>query len=363
MNKLKLFIIWGLMLILTINANAATSDSPVGKNLGVGLCTSDYQDKSFSTSTNAYFSHCMEAKCKNRTYNINYYSKTDKVICSNGNTTPYVRVAKDGCSTYKETLCNNNDIKYCSMLLHYDCTKKSDGSSFVVTTKKTVKPTKRPTTTTTAAPKDSRLMSLSLSNGNFSFNPDIYEYAVTVENNVSSIIVNAVAMDSTSQITVSGNENIFNGSVINVTVSTTDGNISTYNINVTKEVVLSSNTKLKSLTIDNYPIALNSRTTGYEVTIDSEVKSLIINYEVQDEKSVVNITGNENLSNGSRIIINVTAEDGSIGEYTIDVFVKEKSNTLTILFVIIIVLALGAGGFYVYKKFFAGKSGEKYDYE
>lgn len=356
------------MLFLPISINAATSNTAVGSDLSFGECTSSkYQDKNISTNTNAYYSRCLRATCKNGKYNIEYYSN-NKVNCLNGNSDPYFEVVKDGCTNYNN-ICSN-EIKYCSRVLFYDCSKKSNGSQFkTTTTTKYVKPTTirtTTTTTTTAVPIDSRLKNLSLSSGNLVFNPDVYEYSINIDYDVNSINVVADPMDSTSQVTVTGNTNLQTGSLIVISVKTTDDKVSTYKINITKndKVILSNNTRLKSLIVDSYK-ELNFIPTinYYTVYIDESISSLNINYEVDDSKSSVVISGNENLVHGSRVVLTVTAEDGSTNDYYLDIMVQKKSNSLSILFIFIVVLALGAGGFYVYKKFFAGKSGEKYEYE
>ena len=65
----------------------------------------------------------------------------------------------------------------------------------------------------------------------------------------------------------------------------------------------------------------------------------------------------------SKIKISVTAEDGTENLYIINITLKQKSNAITIIFVIILILALIAGGYYIYKKFIQSKMGDKYEYE
>ncbi len=368
MNKKTLLLIFLLGFILfPLRSFAATQNSNVGYDLTKYQCTSQYQDSVISTSGGAYFSHCMEAKCSNMKYNISYYSK-NKVNCTNGNTDPYFTRYKNGCNTYETSICNENEIKYCSIIMYYDCSKKSDGSSFVTTTttKTTTKKTTTSTTTTTKVEKSNTLLkSLTLSNGLVAFNSEIYEYNVNVDSTVSSIAVTAIPMDESSTVNVSGNTNIENGSVIKIIVAGTDGSSSEYKINVYKEerVVLSNNAKLKSLTVQNYNINFSSNINDYSLTIDESIKELSIDYEAEDKSSIVLINGNSNLSNNSKITISVTAQDGTVENYTITVYVKKKSNTIKILFIIILILAIVASGYYVYKKIFNKNEEDKYEYE
>lgn len=367
---LLLSIVFSLVLPFTVKA--ATADTPVGTGLTQNMCSSKpYQDDLITTNGQSYFSQCIKAACKNNKYELNKNYPNKKVICLNGNSDPYIVLKKNGCSNYEDKTCSGGDVRYCSQVVSYDCTRKSSGASFTTTTKSTTTKTTKPiitnstTTTTTTKLVDLRLKSLSLSNGIISFNPDIYEYVIEVNSDVTSINVNAVPMVELNEVTVTGNDNIDDGSVINITVKSSDNRISIYKITVKKlqEVILSSNNKLKSLFIEGYTLPFDSSILNYSIIIDSDVSSLNISYETEDENSFVEVIGNENLEDGRRITISITAEDGSVRDYTIDVIVKKSSNALSIIFIIIIILALGAGGFYVYKKFFEGKKGEKYEYE
>ena len=362
-----------IFIILLMPLNVWAIDSVYYGN-SVTTCTNNYQDNTIYTSGSTTFSHCMKAVCTNSRYKINYIDsyKNVGVVCTNGNTNPYRTVTKSGCS---KTYCGTGDVGdtyYCSQLEYVDCSKKSNGQSFTTTTTSTTtRASKRPITTTpvtettTVAPSNTKLKSLTLSTGVISFSPDVYGYELTIESTINSIEVNAVPEDSNSTVSVTGNSNLVNGSEIVVTVSGQDGSKSEYKIKVTKKdmAVVSSNTKLKSLKIKDYSIPFNTRTNAYNLTINEGTDTLDIDAIAEDSAAIVMITGNENLKSGSKITISVTATDGTVGYYTININVKKKSNFIKILFIIILILALLAGGFYIYKKFIASKEGEKYEYE
>lgn len=311
------------------------------------------------------FRYSVTATCKN---NYNYdlvYDNPKTYVCSNGNKSPYTRTVEDTCKEFTNRVCNIGTVKSCYVVLDYDCSRTSSGAKFT-TTKKTTKTrtTKKSTTTTTSVIVSTKLKSLSLSSGNIVFSPDTYEYSINVESTVSSIDVTAIPEDENSKVEIKNNTNIENGSVISVIVTGSDNSTTEYKINVSKEVyIMSSNAKLSSLSVSGYNIAFNSKINEYSLIIDDKVNELDINYEQEDEKSVVTITGNENLTNGSKIKISVTAEDGTENLYIINITLKQKSNAITIIFVIILILAIIAGGYYVYKKFIQSKMGEKYEYE
>ena len=47
----------------------------------------------------------------------------------------------------------------------------------------------------------------------------------------------------------------------------------------------------------------------------------------------------------------IRAKNGTTNTYNIDVKVKKKSNFIKILFIIILILSILAGAYYIYKKF------------
>ena len=370
--KNKILILVTSLFAFPLFANALSSSSPVYYGDNLNTCTSSkYQSNNILTNGSIYFGHCMEYKCS--TDSASYYNN-NSVSCGNGNNDPYRNVVKNGCDNLS---CSSSDInrgvvKYCSVLMYYDCERKSDGSSFTTTTKTTTRKTttKRVNTTTqttTQAPKEvnSKLSSIELSSGSILFNPEVFSYDINVDNSVSEINVKAVPQDETSKVEISGNTNLINGSVINIKVVATDNSFTEYKINVSKKenVSLSNNSKLKSLNVENYKLNFNSKITDYTLIIDNGVNELNIDYELEDEKSTVMISGNNNLKSGSKIIIKVVAEDGSETNYNININVKKKSNFIKILFIIVLILSVIAGGYYIYKKIMNGKSGDKYEYE
>ena len=197
---------------------------------------------------------------------------------------------------------------------------------------------------------------------------EVYEYDIEVESTVKSINVTAVPEDNSSTIKIEGNNDIINGSVIKITVTGTDGKESIYTIKVTKkeeEKKLSNNARLKSLKIRNHEFGFNSKITDYSIIIESNEYELDI-YEVvaEDENATVKVNNNSNLTNDSVVSIVVTAEDGkTINTYNLNIRVKKKSNLIKYLFIIILILAIIAGIYYLYKKIVASKSGDKYEYE
>lgn len=104
------------------------------------------------------------------------------------------------------------------------------------------------------------------------------------------------------------------------------GTIKTYKITIIKESSsLSSNANIKSIKIENYTFDFDNNISNYDLTIGNEDH---LNFEVtlEDPKAKYEITGNQNLTNRSQIVIRVTAEDGSMNVFTLDVVKKETKD-------------------------------------
>ena len=348
-KKILLFLISMMFMPLVTFASNVYS----GENLNE--CTKRYQSQSISINNDIEFSHCMEYSCKSGS--TKYYS-SNRVTCNNGNSDPYHELRASGINNLSCTSSEKSkgEIKFYSIIMYYDCNRKSNGNSFTTTTKTTTKrTTKRVTTskvttsqtTTSEEPRviNTKLSSITLSDGEIDFKEDVFEYSVNVDVNIDFIDVKVVPIDANNKVEINGNTNVVNGSIIVIKVIGSDNSSTEYKINVIKEekTVLSSNSKLKSLKVDGYDLNFNSKVNNYTLYIDESVNELNIDYEAEDSKSTVLISGNNN--------------------YSIDIKIKKKSNLLKILFIIILILSIVAGGYYIYKKVMNSKSGDKYEYE
>lgn len=171
------------------------------------------------------------------------------------------------------------------------------------------------------------LKSLNVSSGDFEFNKKTQNYSFTVQNEVTSIKVLAVAEDEKSTISGAKTYNLKEGlNKINIVVTAENKQTRTYTLQVTrivKNIIKEVNNKLESLEISNYQINFDPETTIYNLTIENE-SSLDIIPNVQDSTSSVVVNGNENLKDGSVIKLVVTAVDGSTKEYIINISKNEE---------------------------------------
>lgn len=182
---------------------------------------------------------------------------------------------------------------------------------------------------------DATLKSLEVENYEISpkFDSSSHSYTVTIGSDVNSINVKAIATDPKGTVSVSGNTNLKEGvnSVI-VRVTNEDGKTSDYVINVIKEAKSkpsgstskSSDSYLKSLTINSAHTidkTFDKNIQSYAITVPYEVEKLDLNYEKNNSKASVKITGNENFKVGvvNTVTITVNAEDGSTRLYLLNV--------------------------------------------
>lgn len=100
-----------------------------------------------------------------------------------------------------------------------------------------------------AATSDTGLSSLSVSTGELSptFSTDVKEYTLNVGEEISSIEVNAVALDSSATVNISGNTELISGSnTVRIDVVAGDGSTSTYTIKVNKGEVVAGAQEISS---------------------------------------------------------------------------------------------------------------------
>lgn len=180
------------------------------------------------------------------------------------------------------------------------------------------------------------LSEITLSEGTIDFSKDELEYTVVVLYDVEDIEITAKTEDSKAKYEIDGETKLKVGeNKFIITVTAESGATREYVVIVDRKSeneVLSNNTKLNKLTISGYQLNFDSDVYEYNLKIEDE-SSLVIEYDLDDEKSSVNIDGNSDLQNGSIIRVTVTAEDGSTSTYKISIEKEEGSNVL--LFVII----------------------------
>ncbi|MBB2184150.1 cadherin-like beta sandwich domain-containing protein [Lachnospiraceae bacterium MD1] len=103
-------------------------------------------------------------------------------------------------------------------------------------------------------------------------------------------------------------------------------------LEVKAQETASTNANLKSLKIlpSELEPAFDTNIFEYNVKVDYEIETLIINALPEDPKATVSISGNDSLKEGeNKIRITVLAESGAVIEYTINVFREYAPKEVT----------------------------------
>ena len=229
------------------------------------------------------------------------------------------------------------------------------------------------TTKTEAKSNNANLKSLELTDSNGetvlltpNFSSNVYNYSATVLSTVKTVSVTAVVEDEKASVTTSSNvdDELKSGenNKITITVTAEDGTKKSYIVNVKREA-LSADASLKSLTIkEDKDFELVKDKYNYDVTINDNINTLTLDYETSSLNSIVKVSGNKNLKNGSKVKILITAEDGTKKEYILNIIKKttttkkqiksttEERNPLIIMGLSLVAFGLIGGIIYIAKK-------------
>ena len=167
------------------------------------------------------------------------------------------------------------------------------------------------------------------------FNKDIYNYYLTVNDNINNIEVLTIGENNNSKITVTGNENLRDGlNIIKIQVTSEDNaNNSEYIINVTKtNNIEDANTNLETLAIKDvllYPSFDNS-VTNYNVEVSNDTYNITLLAIPEDEEASVDIVKSDVLQEGNNEIkITVTAKNNyTKKDYIINVYKRNYDEEI-----------------------------------
>ncbi len=191
--------------------------------------------------------------------------------------------------------------------------------------------------------KDNSLKEIKLSTGVVNVSSDKTSYEIKVPYENEDITIDAVSNNSKAKTEVKGDKKLKVGeNVFEIIVTAENGDVKSYKLTVFRQeenVKLSSNNKLKKLTIDGYELDFNSNKYNYKIKTKED--KLNITAECSDSKAGYEIDGNNKLKDGSVISIIVTAEDGTTRTYKITIEKKSSGGILPyIIFVILVVISI-----------------------
>lgn len=172
---------------------------------------------------------------------------------------------------------------------------------------------------------NSYLSFLSISGASIDFKSNITEYNIDSLDQ-SVITINATSSVASSTITGDlGEQKLEYGkNIFKVTVTSEDGNSTTYTINIYRP---SGNSSLDSLSVEGTNVEFNSEKLNYDLIINSDKTN--ITATASSSTSKVEGTGEKKLAYGkNEFKIIVTAENGSERTYILNITRYDKNNTL-----------------------------------
>ena len=165
------------------------------------------------------------------------------------------------------------------------------------------------------------------------FNKDVFDYYLTINNNINNLEILTVPENKNSKIDIIGNENLKEGlNIIKVQITSEDNTSSTsYIINVTKtNNIEDANTNLETLAIQNYLLYPNfdNTVTNYNVEVANETDNINLLAIPEDEEAKIEIDKNDKLQEGNNTIkITVTAKNNFTKKvYNINVYKRNENE-------------------------------------
>lgn len=195
-------------------------------------------------------------------------------------------------------------------------------------------------TITAAAPKSDNnyLKNLYTNSGSIDFDRNTFQYALTVDHTVDRIRIVAVKEDPDATVKEDAMYDLrVYQNVINVVVTAQNGSRRTYTINVIRRdsfgntSLLSSNTELKSLSVEGYSLAFSPSVLEYRLTVGNIVDNVLVLAQAADDRSSVIIDNVSLLQLGeNRIQVTVVAPNGQSRIYTIFVVRSLEAPQVTL---------------------------------
>lgn len=312
----------------------AKGDNTNGKKFTVKVTNANGKILSYGSE---YGISCVSDSCTNANSNHPY----GKMIESDSDTFTFIINTKD----YKVLSFNvtPNDGSTGSLKTTTFEINPSANTTTTTTTTKTVATTKSTTTSTTLSKSDNAFLKTLEVRGNDdsivelspSFKKEVYEYSMTVKSTIKTVIINATMEDSKAKIVYSNNHDkelkAGENNKITLTITSESGKQLVYTLNVKREA-LTTDATLKDLKIKEVPsFKLVDGKFSYNVSINKDVETLSITYLTNDENATVDITGNEDLQDGSKVKILVTAPDETKKEYVLTIKKEIKNTTIKVI--------------------------------
>lgn len=189
------------------------------------------------------------------------------------------------------------------------------------------------------AKPNTTLKSLKLDHGNIKFDKNTYEYNLQVEYSVNDLIIEAIAADENATVKIEKEDLVVGENLIKITV--TNGKVSSeYILNVLREENLDKSiANLKYIKVLEYPnLDFEENVLDYILKFDEIPEKLTIDAKSNSSDGKVEILYNEELIDGSKIVIkNTLIEAGITREYSLTITSNEENENSKLGIIIAII--------------------------
>ena len=205
----------------------------------------------------------------------------------------------------------------------------------------TVPPQTMTEPTEPSKPSELLLKDLKIKEADIDFEPSKHEYEFEVEGDVSKLTIDTIANDENVIVTVSeeAKKLVEGENIVELILLDANGNSGKYTLKVTKLKQKSDNNFLASLTVEGYQLNFDPATTSYVLNV-GKVSSLNVTAITESKEATYTILGDKNISDGSKVTVKVTAEDGSQKDYVITIKVVFNIMDYWIYIVIVMLVLL-----------------------
>ncbi len=176
---------------------------------------------------------------------------------------------------------------------------------------------------------DTTLKSLKIDHGNIKFDPQVNEYEFNVDYSVTDLKIEATPSNKNAKVKIEKETLVVGENKIKITVTREE--------NLDKSLA-----NLKSLKIDEYSkLDFEENVLDYKLNFSKIPEKLTIHAVAKEENSTITILDNEDLKDGSKVIIQIKLNESNVTrEYILELVEKTGiSNNKT--FILISIIALG----------------------
>ena len=173
---------------------------------------------------------------------------------------------------------------------------------------------------------DTTLKSLKINGNIVLLDEKEFNYEITVPYSVNELEIEAIPNNKTAKVDIEKKTLVVGPNEAKITV-TTEKAETEYLINVIREDNIDKSVaNLASLTIDEYrKLDFKENVIDYTLNFSSIPEKLTIHAKPKDSNGIVEITGNENLTDGSKVLVKVKL-DNITREYALLIKEKESSS-------------------------------------